>query len=612
MEKNKDENKKEDIILKDPKNYAAIYARISSKKDNNSIDAQISGAKAVLNEKNLFLYAVYTDHISGYHTPPPDRPGFGKLLEDAKSGCFKTLIAFQHDRIVRNLNDWVNLKKQLKKLGIKIIYSDENEYNSEGSLQGDFLENLIVMVGELEPNNILERTNYGRLQRRNEGMYNSARNIPFGYDRKDIPIDIETKSKSNSRYAIMPLKAIFIQHLFYEAREVLGENKEKIKLEDIKRIILSKIKYLRSVPNDKYLSELLSYANTTKEKLIENHEKESFFNKIIKILEEHLEEETLFIIDKELSEIAIHLDSTSNITTILKSPIYGGYMLKDSKEKEKGIIIEGNTARLKEGDTFIKLKNVAPIIDKNTFAKVYCYMHLPSLLKVEKPDFLFKGKLKCGNCNVLLNITDGLLQCTHVDKKHPKCKAYAKNSVIESILDIIIDCAFDKSKNGFNNFCNSIKGKTDELRKDLQKLRDKKMFELKNYLLSKDKDKSCIKVIQDRQNEINLLLYKISAFANELSYIDRLQQIIKLYNNSEPEIKKTNAHILKIKSIIINHIISNEDIFKPVLNKLIKEIKVITIDHKKDIKCRFTVNYEFNYEGPTKADKSSYIPTCIY
>lgn len=612
MEKNKDDNKKEDLILKDPKNYAAIYARISSKKDNNSIDAQISGAKTVLTKNNLFLYAVYTDHISGYHTPPPDRAGFGKLLEDAKSGCFKTLVAFQHDRIVRKLNDWVNLKKQLKKLGIKIIYSDENEYNSEGSLQGDFLENLIVMVGELEPNNILERTNYGRLQRRNEGMYNSAKNIPFGYDRKDILIDSETKSKSKSRYVIEPLKAIFIQHLFYEAKEVLGENTEKFKVEDIKRIVLDKIEYLRSVPNDKSLAELLSYANTIKKKLIETHEKESFLEEIIRILKEHLEKTASVNINKELTEIAIHLDSTSNINTILKSSIYGGYMLKDSNEKDEGIIIEGNTARLKEGDTFKEIINLAPIIDKNTFEKVYCYIHMPSLLKVEKPDFLFKGKLKCGYCNVLLNLTDGLLQCTHVDKKHSKCKAYAKNSVIESILDIIIDGAFDKSKDGFNNFCNTLKEKTDELRKELQKLRDKKMFELKNYLVSKEKDNGYIKVIQDRQNEINLLLYKISAFANELSYIDRLQQIIKLYNNSAPEIKKSNSDISKIKATIINHIVSNEDIFKPVLGKLIKEIKVITIDHKKDTKCRFTINYEFNYERPVKADKSSYIPTCIY
>lgn len=598
--KNQEDYKNQDAILNDPKSYAAIYARISSDKDNNSIEAQISGAKTVLNKKNLLLYAVYKDNVSGYSTSPPDRAGFGKLLEDAKSGCFKTIVAFHHDRIVRNLNDWVNLKKQLRKLGIKIIYSDENEYNSEGSLQGDFLENLIVMVGELEPNNIKDRTNNGRLQRREEGMYNSANNIPFGYKR------------NNFHYTIDPLKAIFIQHLFYEAKEVLGENMGKIKLEDIRRNVLGKITSLRPIINDESLGKLLSYAITTKEKLIKTHEKESFSKKIIKLLEEHLKKETLLNIDKELSEIAMHLDSTSNITTILKSSIYGGYMLLNATEKNKGIIIEGKSAKLKGGNTFKATKNVAKIIDENTFEKVYCYMHLPSLLKVEKPDFLFKGKLKCGNCNVLLNITDGLLQCTNVGKKkYSKCKAYAKNSVIESILDIIIDGAFDKSEEGFNSFCSSIKEKTDYLKKELQKLRNKKMFDLKRYLTSKGNDKSCIKDVQDKQNEINLLLYKISAFANELSYIDRLRQIIKLYNNSVSESKKSNSDILKIKSKIITHIMSNEDIFKPVLNKLINEIRVITIEHKDDLKCKFTVNYEFNYERPVKPKQPGYIPTCI-
>lgn len=616
IEQNKDNYIIQDEVLKSSKNYAAIYARISSEKENNSIDAQISGGKTVLNKKNLLLYAVYKDHVSGYNTPPPDRTGFGKLLEDAKSGCFKTIIAFQHDRIVRNLNDWVNLKKQLSKLGIKIIYSDDNEYNSEGSLQGEFLENLIVMVGELEPNNILERTNNGRLQRRKEGVYNAARNTPFAYERIDLSIKSDTPSKSNSRYIVKPLKAIFVQYLFCEAKEVLGENSKKFEIEDIKRNVLSKITSLRPINDDESLGKLLSFAITTKEKLIKTHEKESFLTEIIKLLRKYLEGKTHVEINIELTEIVRHLSSTSNINSILKSSIYGGYMLLDTKEKDKGIIIEGKTARLKEGNTFKEITNVATIIDKNTFAKVYCYMRMPSLLQVKKPDFIFKGKLKCGYCNVLLNITDGLLQCTNVgDKKHPKCRAYATNSIIESILDIIIDGAFDKSNDGFNNFCNSIKEKTDALRKELQKLRDNKMFELKNYLVSKDK--YSIKLIQDKQNEINLLLYKISAFANELSYIYKLQQLIKFYNNSSSEIKKSNTNISKMKAEIISHILSNEDIFKPILNKLIKEIKVITIDHKRSIKCRFTVNYGFQYTRPIDPNKlntnnPSYIPPCIY
>ena len=167
-------------LLNNPDNYAAIYARISSKKENNSIDTQVDLAKTALNGKNLLVYGVYTDYVSGHTISPPDRKGFGKLLEDAKAGCFKTIIAYKHDRIVRNLNDWVNLTAQLRKLNIKIIFSDITEYVPDKSLQGEFLENLIIMVAELEPSNIQERTNNGQVQRRIQGVYNSGKHSPVG------------------------------------------------------------------------------------------------------------------------------------------------------------------------------------------------------------------------------------------------------------------------------------------------------------------------------------------------------------------------------------------------------------------------------------------------
>lgn len=42
-------------ILNTPENNAAIYARISSQKDNNSIDAQVEMAKEMLYKKSYLL-----------------------------------------------------------------------------------------------------------------------------------------------------------------------------------------------------------------------------------------------------------------------------------------------------------------------------------------------------------------------------------------------------------------------------------------------------------------------------------------------------------------------------------------------------------------------------
>lgn len=584
-------------ILENPRNYAAIYARISSKKDNNSIDAQINKAKMLLNNENLLLYAVYTDHVSGRTTSPPDRAGFGKLLQDAKSGCFKTIIAYKHDRIARNLSDWINLKSELRKLGIKIIFSDGTEYTSDNSLQGDFLENLIMMVAELEPNNINERASNGRNQRRLQGVYNAANNEPFGYKR----IDTNSKhpSKGKSYYQIEPLKAIFIQHLFCESRDILGE--KILKIAPIKQKLLSFINNLLKPASLEILSDMIiQYADDIKIRLVKEYGKKYFIENITKALHEYIENTPPDDIICDLKDIKGHLDSTSNLQNILSNPIYGGYMLLDPNEKNQGIIVDDSIPRLNK-KSFIEITNVAPIVDEKTFSKVYSYILMPKVLKEAEPNFLLKGKFRCGNCKQLLHYKDGLLQCT---SQKPNCKIYAKTSVIEAALEIILDDALKNSEDGFNNFRGTIEDKVHHLKKELEKLRNEKMSILKNYLYSKDE--RYVKDIQSKQDDINLILHKIASYSHELSSINKLQELIENYNNLIPEIKSSNFIIPKIKSLIISHILSNQDMFNSVFDKFIKEIKVSTIEKRDDIKCRFTINYEFQYNKPSD------LPTCIY
>lgn len=588
MEQIKIENK----ILNNPENYAAIYARISSKKDNNSIEAQISKAKIALNNENLLLYAVYTDHISGRTVSPPDREGFGKLLADAKAGCFKTIVVYKHDRIARSLNHWISLKSQLKKLGIKIIFSDDTEYTSDNSLQGDFIENLLVMVAELEPNNINERVSYGREQRRSEGIYNSANHIPFGYDRKNT--NSKDTSKGKSYYEIKPLETIFIQHLFSEANDVLG--KKDIQIEKIKET-LSKVinKFLEINLLTTLNSELKSFAENIKTKIMKHSAKETFLQNIIEALCTYLKEKSIDDIKTELKVIQKHFSNTGNLQNILSNPIYAGYMLLNSKEEHQGIIIKDKKIPILNEQSFVRIRNVAAIIDKKTFSNVYSFMLMPQILKGKEPNYLFKGKLKCGNCNVYLHFTDGLLQCTNAGKR-TGCKAFGKNNLIEAILNIILDDAFNNSNEGFNKFRDTIDDNLKYLRNDLENLRKTKMILLKEYL--KNKDKRCIEAVNTNQDEINFILHKIANYEYEIDNINKLQKLLKHYNKSDIKSKKSNLDISKIKSTIISYIISNQDYFNSIFDKLIKEIKVKPIEQKNDFKCRFTVKYEFKYNKP--------------
>ncbi|MCS4570042.1 recombinase family protein [Clostridium perfringens] len=64
------------LINKNPEGYAAIYARVSSPTDHNSLNAQIALGNEKALEKNLLVYNSYTDKISGLTKSPEERKGF--------------------------------------------------------------------------------------------------------------------------------------------------------------------------------------------------------------------------------------------------------------------------------------------------------------------------------------------------------------------------------------------------------------------------------------------------------------------------------------------------------------------------------------------------------
>src|SRR5512146_2833344 len=76
---------------------AAIYARYSSELQRDaSIEDQVRACKARIEAEGWTVAATYTDHaISGASRL---RPGYQKLLEDARAGEFDTVIAEALDR----------------------------------------------------------------------------------------------------------------------------------------------------------------------------------------------------------------------------------------------------------------------------------------------------------------------------------------------------------------------------------------------------------------------------------------------------------------------------------------------------------------------------------
>lgn len=553
-------------ILNSPEDFAAIYARVSSKKDNNSIKAQIELAKEVICKNNLLLYGTYIDHVSGRTTPPHKRKGFSKLIEDAKAEKFKTVIAYRHDRIVRNLKDWIELKNLFKKIGVKIIFSDSSEYVSDNTIQGDFLENLLVMVAELEPNNINERASRGKKFRREQGVYNSALHVPFGYIRKKYTNE-NNISNIKSFYERYPIEAEFVEYFFGRFDELIKNNTPLMK--QLYRDIQNFIDELKKNLKEENLNTLLKNKTRPYEK------------KVIESIIKELQNPE--IIKQTLDKIE-NITKSSSLYPILKNPIYCGLMLKNPNDSTYGI---------KEGqinnEAFKNVINVDKIIDDNTFEYVYCYFYSNNDgLDEDDEDYLFKNKILCGRCSNRLKLKNDLFTCSN------ECSTFFKENLIESILEVIIEDALGTSNEGINKLKYNLSNEINALEDKISKLRTQKLSIAHKYLNSKNE--LCIAEVTNIQKEINYSLRKISTFRQNLKYIEELQKTITNHFKPNPKAHQDKSYEI-LKSKIINYILSNQDSFSPIFNEIIKSIRVKNVAIQGKPNTNFYIEYSVKFKG---------------
>jgi site-specific DNA recombinase len=125
---------------------AVIYARYSSDNQRDaSIEDQVRQCRARIEQEKWRLGEVYSDHaISGATTL---RPGYQKMLEDARAGRFKVVVAEALDRLSRDQENVAGLFKQLCFAGIKLITLSEGEIGElhvglKGTMNALFLKDL--------------------------------------------------------------------------------------------------------------------------------------------------------------------------------------------------------------------------------------------------------------------------------------------------------------------------------------------------------------------------------------------------------------------------------------------------------------------------------------
>lgn len=161
---------------------AVGYVRVSTSDQAEhgvSLDAQRDRIEAYAKAQGLELTDIFEDHISGASTN--GRHGLEKAMTTACKHK-AVLMVFALTRFARSTRDAIDLAERLEKQGADL--ASLSEHIDTSSSMGRFVFRLFASLGELERDQISERTKVAMAHRRKQGRHVS-RFAPFGWDLTD-------------------------------------------------------------------------------------------------------------------------------------------------------------------------------------------------------------------------------------------------------------------------------------------------------------------------------------------------------------------------------------------------------------------------------------------
>ena len=126
----------------------AIYIRVSTAHqiDRDSLPMQrkdlVSYSELILGISN---YKVFED--AGYSGKNTDRPAFQEMMGQIRKGEFSHLLVWKIDRISRNLLDFSQMYKELRRL--RVVFVSKNEQFDTSTAIGEAMLKIILVFAEL-------------------------------------------------------------------------------------------------------------------------------------------------------------------------------------------------------------------------------------------------------------------------------------------------------------------------------------------------------------------------------------------------------------------------------------------------------------------------------
>lgn len=148
------------------KKRTAAYARVSLENDSmmHSLSAQVSYYSALIQQNPEWEYAgVYAD--DGLTGTRADRPEFQRLLSDCREGKIDQVLVKSISRFARNTVTLLETVRELKKLGIAVIFEEQKINTLSG--EGELMLTILASFFQEESRNVSENCKW-RIRRQFE------------------------------------------------------------------------------------------------------------------------------------------------------------------------------------------------------------------------------------------------------------------------------------------------------------------------------------------------------------------------------------------------------------------------------------------------------------
>lgn len=157
---------------------AVAYCRVSTNKEEqiDSLGSQQKFFKDYASNNKYELVKIYADEgKSG--TKMKNRTMLKALLNDAKRDMFDIVLIKDVSRLARNTLDFLTSIRNLKSLGIKVVFVNYDQTTSDSS---EFMLTMLSAIAQEESANTSKRVKFGKRQNAKCGK---VPNLVYGYDK---------------------------------------------------------------------------------------------------------------------------------------------------------------------------------------------------------------------------------------------------------------------------------------------------------------------------------------------------------------------------------------------------------------------------------------------